>query len=99
MVPVRFGLLSVPRDLFTEYVAEVVDPYFITSAGPLGIGLVTGAGSGVFALDIDPRHGGDDTLAALEVRFGRVVNTDVTAPARVEVESNEESTISDPAPD
>jgi hypothetical protein len=27
-VPVRFGLVSVPRDLFTEYEVDVVEPYF-----------------------------------------------------------------------
>ena len=29
------------------------------------IGIVTGAGSGIVVLDIDPRHGGDESLAQL----------------------------------
>jgi len=38
--------------------------------GNVNIGIVTGATSGVFVIDIDPRHGGDESLAALEARFG-----------------------------
>ncbi len=34
------------------------------------LGLATGAGSGLIALDIDPRHGGDESLAMLEARHG-----------------------------
>lgn len=37
------------------------------SANPsLNVGIATGSKSGFFVLDIDPRHGGDDSLAALE---------------------------------
>ncbi len=34
------------------------------------VGIVTGEGSGLVVLDIDPRHGGDASLAALEQRHG-----------------------------
>jgi hypothetical protein len=34
------------------------------------IGIATGPISGIVVLDIDPRHGGDDTLAALELQYG-----------------------------
>jgi len=34
------------------------------------VGIATGKASGFFALDIDPRHGGDGTLADLEARHG-----------------------------
>jgi Bifunctional DNA primase/polymerase, N-terminal/Primase C terminal 1 (PriCT-1) len=34
------------------------------------LGLATGSGSGIYAIDIDPRHGGDDTLRALEDEHG-----------------------------
>lgn len=34
------------------------------------IGLLTGAVSGVIVLDIDPRHGGDKTIEALQKQFG-----------------------------
>ena len=42
------------------------------------VGIATGPGSGLFVLDVDPRHGGDDTLEALEEAHGRL-------PATVEV--------------
>jgi hypothetical protein len=34
------------------------------------VGAATGAASGFFALDVDPRHGGDETLAELERKWG-----------------------------
>lgn len=37
---------------------------------PYNIGVRTGEASGVVAVDVDPRHGGDEALAALERRFG-----------------------------
>ncbi len=40
-----------------------------------GIGIVTGAESGLFILDIDPRSGGDDSLQALEQRHGALPDT------------------------
>ena len=39
------------------------------------IGIVTGAASGIVALDIDPRHGGDETLADLERQHGQLPRT------------------------
>ena len=39
------------------------------------VGIATGAVSGVIVLDVDPRHGGDDTLADLERRHGRLPET------------------------
>lgn len=39
------------------------------------IGLVTGSRSGLVALDIDTRHGGDDTLAELERKHGPLPET------------------------
>ncbi len=38
-------------------------------------GIVTGAASGIIALDIDPRHGGDESLARLEARHGPLPRT------------------------
>lgn len=35
-----------------------------------GVYLRTGSGSGITVLDIDPRHGGDETLARLEAELG-----------------------------
>jgi Bifunctional DNA primase/polymerase, N-terminal/Primase C terminal 1 (PriCT-1) len=46
----------------------------------LNIGIVTGAVSGLAVLDVDPRHGGQESLAALEALHGAL-------PATVEAES------------
>ena len=39
------------------------------------IGVCTGRGSGIVVLDIDPRHGGDESLAQLEHRQGKFPDT------------------------
>lgn len=39
------------------------------------IGIVTGKASGLLVLDVDPRHGGDATLAELEREHGRLPDT------------------------
>lgn len=39
------------------------------------VGIATGKGSGVFVVDVDPRHGGDDTLRDLETQHGAVPDT------------------------
>jgi putative DNA primase/helicase len=39
------------------------------------IGIATGAQSGITVLDVDPRHGGDRTLAELEEQHGRLPRT------------------------
>lgn len=39
------------------------------------VAIATGAISGIVVLDIDPRHGGDDTLAALEAQYGKLPDT------------------------
>ena len=40
-----------------------------------GVGIVTGAISGIVVLDVDPAHGGDDSLAALERVHGPLPET------------------------
>lgn len=40
-----------------------------------GIGIATGPNSGVFVVDIDPRDGGDDSLKALETKYGPLPET------------------------
>lgn len=40
-----------------------------------GVSIVTGDASGIFVVDVDPRHGGDDTLADLEHEHGRLPDT------------------------
>ena len=39
------------------------------------VGIATGAISGVVVLDIDPRHGGDDTLEALQAQYNKLPDT------------------------
>ena len=39
------------------------------------LGIVTGVVSGLVVVDIDPRHGGNDSLALLEQRYGRLPAT------------------------
>jgi hypothetical protein len=43
--------------------------------GAWNIGIATGAASGIVVLDVDPRHGGDDTLAGLEEQHGSLPRT------------------------
>lgn len=52
---------------------NVVGPWFENHE--LNVGIATGAVSGIVALDIDPRHGGDETLAALEREHGPLAKT------------------------
>jgi putative DNA primase/helicase len=49
--------------------------YWWGTGEPLNIGARTGAESGVVVLDVDPRHGGDETLRALEQRYGPLPTT------------------------
>ena len=51
----------------------VVDRWFQNSE--LNIGVATGAISGIVVVDIDPRHGGDETLAKLERQHGPLPQT------------------------
>ncbi len=43
-----------------------------------GWGVATGAASGVVVLDVDPRHGGDESLHDLEQRYGTLPSTIIT---------------------
>ncbi len=40
-----------------------------------GVCIATGQESGIFAVDIDPDHGGDDSLRALEAKYGELPDT------------------------
>jgi len=42
---------------------------------PYNIGLRTGAVSGIIVIDVDPRHGGDETLTTLVGRYGALPET------------------------
>jgi hypothetical protein len=41
----------------------------------LNVGIATGETSGFVVLDVDPRNGGDDTLAELEKKYGKLPDT------------------------
>ncbi len=43
--------------------------------GKQNLGIVTGSISGIIALDIDKKHGGYETLAALEAKYGALPST------------------------
>ncbi|MDO8728994.1 MAG: bifunctional DNA primase/polymerase, partial [bacterium] len=68
-----------PEDLRSGAISASTDPEVIArwwARWPAAnIGLVTGSRAGWFALDVDPRHGGDDSLADLEHRHGRLFET------------------------
>jgi hypothetical protein len=47
---------------------EMVERWFRNQ--PWNVAIVTGKASGIFGLDVDPRHGGDNSIAALEIKHG-----------------------------
>ena len=53
------------------------DPQVIRrwSSGPYNIGIATGAVSGIVVVDVDPRNGGDKSLASLEAEHGAFPST------------------------
>jgi len=51
--------------------------HFALATSPRNIGLRTGAPSGFWALDIDPKSGGDQSLLALEAQYGSLPSTRV----------------------
>jgi len=54
--------------------AAIVGQWF-AHAPDSNIGIVTGEISNLIVLDVDPKHGGDDSLAELERRFGSLPET------------------------
>lgn len=64
---VRNGLRDASRD------PETVERWFTSTR--YNIGIATGAVSGIIALDIDPRHDGDETLGRLEAEHGPLPET------------------------
>lgn len=61
------GLLDASRE------RTIIDRWF--GGADWNIGIATGAASGIVALDIDPRHGGDESLRTLEARHGALPET------------------------
>jgi hypothetical protein len=62
------GIKSSTRD------EDTVESWF-DSGTPWNIGIVTGQASGIIVLDIDPRHSGDKSLAAIEQKYGPIPPT------------------------
>lgn len=56
------GLLDASRD------RAMIDRWF--GGADWNVGIATGAASGIVVLDIDPRHGGEETLAKIEAEHG-----------------------------
>lgn len=77
VVPILPGQKRPAVDRWTE--RATTDPELIAQwwqANPQhGVGVATGPASGIFALDVDPTHGGADSLAALEAANGRLPDT------------------------
>src|SRR5262249_31022128 len=69
-----FGLLVAHglKDCSTD---EAVIRHWWTQQRDATLGIVTGATSGTFVLDVDPRHGGDERLAELEREHGPLPRT------------------------
>jgi hypothetical protein len=61
------GCLSASRD------PRAVQRWF--GGAPYNLGIRTGATSGIVVIDVDPRHGGEETLADLERRHGVLPST------------------------
>jgi len=68
-----------PRDLPRWQIEATTDAATIGmwwAANPgHGVSIVTGDASGIFVVDVDPRHGGDETLADLEHEHGILPDT------------------------
>ena len=62
------GCLDATRDL------ELIQRWW-TNRPDANIGIACGEPSGFFVIDVDPRHGGDETLAELERRHGPLPST------------------------
>lgn len=72
----RFAKSPYPSNGFkaASTFANVVERFWTDHPAAL-IGMPTGARSGVFVLDVDPRHGGDESLSALEAEHGALPET------------------------
>jgi hypothetical protein len=78
VVPIPTGY-KYPKGIAEWETKATTDPERIRryyAANPThGVGIATGPASGLFVIDIDPRDGGDDSLVALEARYGRLPDT------------------------
>jgi len=78
VIPIKPGF-KYPQGIERWQEKATTDPERITrywTTNPdHGIGIATGAESGLWVLDVDPDDGGDDSLAALEARHGALPDT------------------------
>lgn len=77
VIPIRPGEKRPAIDAWVEHATtdhQLIDEWW-TAHPNHGVGIVTGERSGIFALDVDPQHGGDDTLADLEHEHGQLPDT------------------------
>ena len=65
----------VPRGFFNATTDPKTLQQWWTIEPRANIGIRTGAISGLFVLDLDPRNGGDQSLATLEAQYGRLPDT------------------------
>ncbi len=59
----------------TSHVSEKTLHDWFRRSPDYNVGIVTGTLSGIVVLDVDPRHGGDKSLRALEREHGRLPKT------------------------
>lgn len=78
VVPIPTGC-KYPKGIKEWEKLATVDPTRITrwwtNHPAHGVGIATGPASGIFVIDIDPRDGGDDSLKALETKYGPLPET------------------------
>lgn len=63
------GLLDATTD------PDIIREWWTKHWPTANIGILTGAGSGIIAVDIDPRHGGDETWEAVLAEHGPIPDT------------------------
>ena len=78
VVPIKPGTKRPPMDDWGEAASddpEIVRNWFTGLYRTHGVGVATGARSGMWVLDVDPAHGGRETLAALIEQYGPLPET------------------------
>lgn len=55
--------------------AVEIEKWFSHDFKGSNVGIATGAASGIFVLDVDPKNGGDDSLDSLIAKYGRLPDT------------------------
>ncbi|MCL4850046.1 MAG: bifunctional DNA primase/polymerase, partial [Bryobacteraceae bacterium] len=55
--------------------AAEIERWFIRDFAAANVGIATGAASGLFVLDVDPKNGGEESLDSLVAKHGRLPDT------------------------